>query len=95
VRDDERANNTWDPKGGVDFRGAMHVMGSSAGTFTVNSGAKLPTFTLDNAVLNDIGAAFGKIFVDPITNQPLVSNVSSGFVATENWIQFQTLSELR
>jgi hypothetical protein len=95
VRDDERKANTWDPKGSLSFRGAMHIMGSPTGDFITNSGSKLPTFTLDNAVLNDIGTAFGKIFVDPITNQPLVSNVSSGFVATENWIQFQTLSELR
>jgi len=95
VRDDERRNGTWDPKGGVDFRGAMHIMGDETGSFITNSGSELPTFTLDNAVLDDIGTAFGKIFLNPATNQPLVSNVSSGFVATENWIQFQTLSELR
>jgi hypothetical protein len=95
VRDDEMANNTWDPKGGVNFHGAMHIMGPTTGSFTTNSGSLLPSFTLDPAVLNDLGSAFGKLFKDPVTNQPVVSNVAAGFVATETWIQFQTVSELR
>lgn len=88
------AQGTWDPQTSVDFQGAVHFMNPGQ-ALTANSGGALPVMTLNQAVLNNIGQAFGSSFTDPTTGDPLAAAGPTGFVATENWIQFQPIAELR
>jgi hypothetical protein len=89
------APGTWDPTTSVDFQGAIHFMHPTQ-SLTANSGdGSLPAMTLNQAVLNSIGGAFGSLFLDKNTGLPLAPPGPEGFVATENWIQFQPLAELR
>lgn len=88
------AQGTWDPNTSVNFQGAVHFMHPTT-ALTANSGGSLPVMTLNQAVLNSIGQAFGSSFLDPNTNDPLATPGPTGFVATENWIQFQPIAELR
>jgi len=88
-------SSTWNPLTPVVIDGAFHITGAND-NLTINSGgANTPTFTLDQNVLNVIGAAFGSVFTNPVTNQPLANPALSGFALTENWIQFRPLGELR
>lgn len=93
VRVDEPAY-TWNPTVDVDLQGAVHFLNPSS-TLNTNSSGLLPSMSLNQAVFNSIGAAFGACFTDATTGAALGTAGPTGFVATENWIQFQPLSELR
>lgn len=96
VRSNNPNNPTWNPVVPTTINGAVHVMGNVTGGMQINSGAApAPVFTLDQNVLGVIGAAFGSVFTNPVTNQPIANPALSGFALTESWIQFRPLGELR
>lgn len=86
---------TWDLNTSVDFQGAIHFMHATQQLTGNSNDASQPKMTLNQAVLDDIGGAFGSLFLDKDTDDPLATPGPTGFVATENWIQFQPIAELR
>lgn len=88
---------SWDVDVPVDFQGAVHVIGDRTNVnLIVNSSSTGSLkFNLNTGTLDAIGAAFGKCFTDPTTGAPLASGATAGFQATESWIQFRTIAELR
>jgi hypothetical protein len=96
IRIDAPGAYNWNPGLAINLRGAFHLLNPGTSlNINNNAGTIAPQIILDPAVFSSLGAAFGSSFTDPVTGNPLAAAGPSGFVATENWLQFQALSELR